>query len=295
MQTETLQVNGIDLFARSMSDPAAPLLLFLHGFPEYSGAWDEVLPAFAGQFHVVAPDQRGYGRSSKPEGVDAYKIKHLVRDVLALGDRLSPDRPFAVVAHDWGASVAYATAIAAPGRISRLAVINGVHPGPFQKALIEDESQRRASSYIPYLRDPRAEERLSANGFEKLFGLMEHFGPQPWLTPKKRAGYLEAWSAPGALTGMLNWYRASPVLVPQPGEAVDPAKVLKLDPAQLRVRMPHLVIWGMDDAALPPSARATLPDYCDNLTVREVAGADHWVVHQKTDEVIGHLQAFLGG
>jgi pimeloyl-ACP methyl ester carboxylesterase len=293
MRTETLRVNGIDLFIRAMGDPAAPLVLFLHGFPEFSGAWNEVLPAFADRYHVVAPDQRGYARSSKPAGVDAYRVRHLVRDVLALADRLSTDRPITLVGHDWGASVAYATAIAAPARISRLAVINGVHPGPFQRALIEDEGQRQASSYIPYLRDPRAEERLSANGYEKLLGMLVRFGPQPWLTPEKRAAYLEAWSAPGALTGMLNWYRASPLLVPAPGETVDAAKVLKLDPTQLRIRMPHLLVWGMDDRALPPSARATLADYCDSLTVREIADADHWVVHQRTDEVIGHLRPFL--
>jgi pimeloyl-ACP methyl ester carboxylesterase len=82
--------------------------------------------------------------------------------------------------------------------------------------------------------------------------------------------------------------------VPKEGEAVDLAAVPKLDPAQLRVRMPHLVIWGMDDRALLPVARATLADYCDDLTVREIAGADHWVVHQKTDEVIGHIRDFLG-
>jgi epoxide hydrolase 4 len=294
MKTQTLQVNGIDLFVRSMGDPAAPLVIFLHGFPEYSGAWDEVLPAFAAQFHAVAPDQRGYARSTKPEGVDAYKIRHLVRDMLALGDQLSPRRPFALVGHDWGASVAYAAAIAAPSRVSRLAVINGVHPGPFQRALIEDEAQRMASTYIHYLRDPSAEERLSANGFEKLLAMLTWFGPQPWLTPEKRAGYVEAWSAPGALTGMLNFYRATPLLVPQPGEVVDQGKVVKLDPAQLRIRVPHLVIWGMDDGALLPSARATLPDYCDDLTVREIGGADHWVVHQRTDEVIRYLRDFLG-
>jgi pimeloyl-ACP methyl ester carboxylesterase len=293
MQQRALSANGIDLFVRSMGDPAAPLVLFLHGFPEYSGAWDEVLPAFAPQFHAVAPDQRGYARSSKPEGVDAYRVKNLVRDVLALGDQLSPGRPFALVGHDWGASVAYAAAIAAPNRISRLAVINGVHPGPFQRALIEDEAQRRASTYIHYLRAPEAETRLSANGFEKLLGMLSRFGPQPWLTPEKCAAYVEAWSAPGALAGMLNWYRASPLAVPQPGETVDPTKVMKLDPALLRIRMPHLVIWGMDDRALLPSTRATLADYCDDLAVREIAGADHWVVHQRTAEVVGHLKGFL--
>jgi epoxide hydrolase 4 len=293
MRQQTLRVNDIDLFVRSVGDPAAPLVLFLHGFPEYSGAWDEVLPAFAPRFHAVAPDQRGYGRSSRPEGVEAYRVKNLVRDVLALGDLLSPAKPFAVVAHDWGASVAYAAAIAAPQRISRLAVINGVHPGPFQRALIEDEAQRQASSYMHYLRASEAEARLSANGFEKLLGMLTRFGSQPWLTPERRAAYVEAWSAPGALTGMLNWYRASPLVVPRPGEPVDPATVMKLDPALLRIRMPHLVIWGMDDRALLPVSRATLADYCDDLTVREIAGADHWVVHQRTAEVVGHLRDFL--
>ena len=293
MQHQTVSANGIELHTRAMGDLKAPLILFLHGFPEYSGAWDEVLPAFAGSFHAVAPDQRGYFRSSKPEGLEAYRVRHLVRDILALGDHFSPNRPYMVVAHDWGASVAYATAIAAPNRIAKLAVINGVHPGPFQRALIEDEAQRTASVYMHYLRNPKAEERLSANAFEKLLAMLSRFGPQPWLTPGKRAGYLEAWSPPGALTGMLNWYRASPLLVPHPGEEVDTGKVMKLDPARLRVRMPHLLIWGMNDRALLPVSRATLGDYCDDLTVREIKDADHWVVHQKTDEVIGFLHDFL--
>lgn len=294
MRHETVKVNGIDLHVRSMGNVRAPLMLFLHGFPEYSGAWDEVLPAFAADFHAVAPDQRGYALSSKPEGLEAYRVKHLVRDVLGLAERFSPDRPIVLVAHDWGASVAYATAMAAPARIGKLVVINGVHPGPFQRALLEDDAQRQASSYMHYLRDPRAEERLSANRFEKLMGMLTRFGPQPWLTPERREAYLEAWSPPGALTSMLNWYRASPLVVPKPGEAVDRETVMKLDPARFRVRMPHLVIWGMDDRALLPVARATLPDYCDDLTVHEIAGADHWVVHQRTDQVIASIRKFLG-
>jgi pimeloyl-ACP methyl ester carboxylesterase len=286
-------VNGIDLDLRAQGDPAAPLMLFLHGFPEYSGAWDEVLPAFAGRSHAVAPDQRGYAGSSKPEGVDTYHVKQLVRDVLGLGEQLSPAQPFVLVGHDWGASVAYATAMAAPQRIARLIVVNGVHPGPFQRALIEDEAQRAASSYMHYLRDPSAEARLSANNFEKLLGMLSRFGPQPWLTPQRQAGYLEAWSQKGALTGMLNWYRASPLLVPKVGERIDAAAALSLDPAKFRVRMPHLVIWGMNDRALLPVTRSSLPDYCDDLTVREIDGADHWVVHQRTDEVVGHIRKFL--
>ena len=294
MRRTIRSVNGIDLDIRAMGDPAAPLLLFLHGFPEHAGGWDDILPAFAVRYHAVAPNQRGYGFSSKPEGVEAYRIKHLVRDMLTLADQLSPELPYQVVAHDWGASVGYAMAIAAPRRIGRLAVINGVHPGPFQKALIEDPAQQAASSYIHYLRDPRAEERLSANNFEKLTGMITRFGEQRWFTPEKRAGYLEAWSQPGALTGMLNWYRATPIVVPRPGETIDMARVPKLDPAQLRVRMPHLLIWGMDDPALLPVTRSTLQDYCDHpVMVREIEGADHWVIHQRRDEVIALLKDFL--
>ena len=137
----------------------------------------------------------------------------------------------------------------------RLAVINGVHPGPFQRALIEDAAQQAASSYMHELRAGDAEQQLSADGYGGLMRMVARFGDLAWMTPDKRAAYLQAWSEPGALTAMLNWYRASPLVVPKVGEAVDMAKVPRLDPAQLRVRMPHLLIWGMQDRALLPVSR----------------------------------------
>lgn len=295
MRRSTLKLNGIELDIRAAGDPSAPLLLFLHGFPEHAGAWDGLLPRFADAFHAVAPDQRGYAHSSKPAGLDAYRVKHLVRDVLALAEVLSPGRPFVLVGHDWGASVAYATAIAAPQRVAKLVAVNGVHPGPFQRALIEDDAQRRASAYMHTLRAPTAEAELSADDYAPLLVMLGRFGRSAWLTPEMRAAYRVAWSVPGALTGMLNWYRASPLLVPHPGERVDPAAAMRLDAAVLRVRMPHLLIWGRDDGALLPVSHATLADYCDDLTVREVVDADHWIVHQKPDEVTALLHTFLEG
>ena len=294
MRRTTIRANGIDLDVHAAGDGGAPLLLFLHGFPEHAGSWFDQLPAFADRWHAVAPNQRGYGSSSKPEGVAAYAIKHLVRDMLGLADQLSPERPVTVVGHDWGGSVAYAMAIAAPRRMAKLAVINGVHPGPFQRALIEDEAQQRASTYMHELRASDAEQRLSANGYAGLQAMIGRFGDLAWLTPDKRAVYLEAWSQPGTLTAMLNWYRASPLVVPKAGEAVDMAKVPKLDPAQLRVRMPHLLIWGMRDPALLPVSRSTLQEYCDHpVVVREIDGADHWVAHQRREEVVALLKDFL--
>jgi len=296
MRRTTIRANGIDLDLHSAGDASAPLLLFLHGFPQHADSWSEVMPAFAGTYHVAAPNQRGYAGSSRPEGVAAYAIKHLVRDMLALADQLAPERPFSVVGHDWGGAVAYAMAIAAPRRIARLAVINGVHPGPFQRALIGDATQQAASSYMHELRAGHAERELSGNGHAGLMQMMARFGDLAWMTADQRATYLQGWSAPGALTAMLNWYRASPLVVPRAGETVDMAKVPRLDAGQLRVRMPHLLIWGMQDRALLPVTRSTLPDYCDHrVVVREIDGADHWVVHQQGDQVIALLKEFLSG
>ena len=293
MRSATAHVNGIELYLRAVGDPAAPLIVFLHGFPEFSGAWDAVLPSFQDRFFAVAPDQRGYARSSKPQGLEAYRISQLVRDVLALAEQLAPGRPFSIVGHDWGGAVGYATAIAAPRRVAKLVVINGVHPGPFQRALIEAEAQRAASAYIHGLRQPGAEAGLAANGYAKLLDLLGRFGAAAWLTPAKAAAYREAWAAPGALTGMLNWYRATPLVVPKVGEIVDPRALARLDAATLRVRMPHLLIWGMDDRALLPIARAGLADYCESLVIREIADADHWLVHQRSDEVRRLIGDFL--
>ncbi len=293
VRVSTRAVNGIDLNVREMGDPTAPLLLFLHGFPEHAGAWDEIMPAFADRWHTVAPNQRGYATSSKPADLEAYRVKHLVRDVLALAALLSPNRPFVLVGHDWGASVAYATAITAPERVAKLVILNGVHPGPFQRALLEDEAQRAASLYMHHLRAPEAEAELSANTFARLLATLTRVGAQAWLTEERKAAYVAAWSPPGALTGMLNWYRATPLMVPKPGEVVDKAALPKLDPAQLRIRMPHLLLWGMKDQALLPVSRAGLADYCDDLTIREFADADHWIVHQQPAAVIAALRAFV--
>jgi pimeloyl-ACP methyl ester carboxylesterase len=290
MQTEILSCNGIDIHIRSMGDRQAPLILFLHGFPEYSCSWQPLLQVFARQFFAVAPDQRGYGLSAKPT---AYRLRCLADDMLALAGRLSPHLPFTVVGHDWGASVGYAMAFAQPQRVAKLIVINGVHPITMQRALIEDDAQRAASRYIHDFRSPGAEATLAANGCEKLLGLLSKFGTTVWLTPTMRAGYIEAWSQPGALTGMLNWYRAAPLLVPLPGESVDLRTFARPDFAKFKVRMPHLVIWGMDDQALLPITRRGLDSFAKDLTLRQIAGAGHWVVHQRPDEVIGYIDEFL--
>ncbi len=294
MRTSMIDANGQSFFVRSIGDASAPLVLFLHGFPEYGGAWDAILPWFADRYHAVAPDQRGYGKSSKPAGIDHYKVQHLAKDMLALADILSPGKPFHIVSHDWGASVGYMMAFMAAKRIATLAVLNGVHPLPFQRALIDDPAQRAQSQYIRFLRRDDSAPLLLENGCARALNMLTaSFGGGGWLTEDMKRGYLEAWTMPGAMEAMVSWYKATPMVVPLPGETVTIDPLAHINPAMMRVRMPHLVLWGMEDKALLPVSRAGLEQHCDDLRVVEVPGADHWIVHQQPDLVVRELRGFL--
>jgi epoxide hydrolase 4 len=276
----------------ALGDPAAPLILMLHGFPEYWAAWKQVMARLASDFHVVAPDQRGYNRSSKPAGVDAYRARHLAGDVAALADLLSPDRPFVLAGHDWGASVAYAYAFAHSGRLSHLVIANGVHPACFQRAIFEDEGQRSASQYINKLKAADAEQRLSEDNFRRLMRMIAGFSKADWMTKAEAEAYQEVWSRPGALTAMLNWYCASPVIVPEPGAAAPHSPILDFSAEAMTVRVPHLLLWGEADEALRPSSFAGLGQYAPQLDIKTISGAGHWILHEKPDEVAAAIRDF---
>ena len=294
VRTTRIVANGLEFETLSAGAADAPLLLFLHGFPEYAGAWIDLLPHFADGFHAVAPNQRGYASSSKPVGFEHYRAPHLAKDMLELAQHVSPNRKFHLVAHDWGASVGYVMSFMAPARIASFTVLNGVHPIPFQHALIHDAEQRAASQYMRFLRREDSAALLSANTFERVLEFLTRgFGGGRWMTDEKRAGYLQAWGHPGAMEGMVSWYKATPLVVPLPGEAVADDAPARMDPAMMRVRMPHQVIWGMQDKALRPVTRDGLAALCDHLVLHEVADADHWIVHQKPDEVRTLIGAFI--
>jgi epoxide hydrolase 4 len=293
--TQQIAANGQSFFVRTVGRADAPFVLFLHGFPEYGGAWDHILPAFAEPAFAAAPDQRGYGRSSKPAAVEAYKVQHLASDMLALAEQLAPGRPIHLVGHDWGASVAYMMAFMAPARIAKLVVINGVHPVPFQRALIHDPMQREASQYMTFLRRDDAGPLLLADQCQRVVAMLTRgFGEGQWLTEDKKRGYLDAWQQPGAMDGMVAWYKATPILVPTLDEVVRVDPLAHINPAMVRVRMPHLLIWGLEDKALRPSCRVGLETFCDDLKVVDVADADHWISHQQPARVISEIRSFCG-
>ena len=290
-QATMIEIDGLRFHVETAGDPAAPLLLFLHGFPEYSGAWEEMFERLSDAFFCVAPDQRGYGRSAKPAGVAAYATGKLAADAAGVLTHFAP-KAHAVIGHDWGASVAYALAISRPDLVERLIILNGAHPIPFERALAAGGAQSAASQYFHLLRSDGAEAHLAADDFAALEALFSKKMDMSWLRGARRDAYLRAWSAPGALTGMLNWYRATPLNVAAPGAPLAASERIPLDPARLRVRPPHLLIWGAGDTALLPEATEGLEELCDELERAAIPGADHWIAHQKPDEVAALIRGF---
>ena len=282
MQSHHIHLSGQPFHYLTWGDPALPPLLMLHGFPEYSAAWDELASRLSHRFFCIAPDQRGYGQSWAPADVGEYTVSKLVSDMAALVDTLGL-APCTVLGHDWGAAVAYGLAMMTPDLVSRLVIVNGVHPAPFQAALAKGGAQAEASQYIHYLRRPDSHERLAANDFEKFLAIFSAKMDLSWMTPEKLTAYKHEWSRPGRLNGMINWYRASPLRVPEPGA---PLTDLPTFPRpRLMVPQPHLLIWASGDTALLPEATEGPEDYAPQLTRVALDEGDHWVCHQHPDAV----------
>jgi pimeloyl-ACP methyl ester carboxylesterase len=236
----------------------------------------------------VAPNLRGYEGSSQPPEVAAYRAKHLVQDLAALiaieGGPLA-----CLVAHDWGGAVAWNLANQRPELTRKLAIINSPHPGTFLRELQSNPRQQQASAYMNFLIRPDAEVLLREDDCRRLFGFFTSWGGAPWLTEDVKQRYRDVWDA--SLTGGLNYYRASPLRPPR-GE--DPgAADITLPREMLTVDIPTLVLWAMEDVALPPELIEGLDEYVSQLTLEKVPGATHWIVHERPEFIAERLAAFL--
>ena len=285
--------NAASVNADGTLDDLRTPIVFLHGFPEYWAGWKPVFPDLQDKYLLIAPDQRGYNLSDAPQRTESYTARKLVSDLLALTSNLLGNRKFVLAGHDWGAAVAYSAAISVPERLIALIIVNGVHPGPFQRALINDPAQIRASQYFHFLRAADSADRMSEDAFRRAFGMFEKFSPAPWLDEDEREGYRRAWSQPGRLNAMLNWYRASPIVVPLPGEPAPSAPLKDADPRKFAVAAPHLLVWGMKDPALLPSSRAGLEQFAARLSTVEIADGDHWVIHTHGARIAREIDTFL--
>lgn len=286
--------HGITLSCRAAGQRGRPVLLFVHGFPEAAFVWDGLLDHFArpenGAFRCVAPNLRGFERSSAPAEVSAYRAKHLVQDLAALIAIESPAAPLeCLVAHDWGGAVCWNLANQKPELARRLAIINSPHPGTFLRELKTNPRQQAASAYMNFLIRPDAEQLLAQDDFKRIFGMLANGSAATWLTEDVKRQYREVWSL--GLTGGCNYYRASPLRPPRPE---DPgAAAITLPDAMLTVNIPTLVLWGMEDIALPPELVEGLDAWIPDLTLEKVEGATHWIVHERPAFVAQRLAAFM--
>ena len=283
--------TGVTLNVALAGPEKAPPVILLHGFPESHRTWRELMPLLSDELRLIMPDQRGFGMSDRPQEVEAYGTDILLADLFALADALAIDR-FALVGHDWGGAIAWAAAIKGDPRVSRLAIVNSPHPLIFQKSLIEDARQRAASQYMRAFRDPDFERFVDGIGFEAFFDKSFRNHVDPALIPaEERAIYIAQWSRPGALTAMLNWYRASQMVVPPPGITVDiPDWVLRAFP---RIKVPVRVIWGLEDKALLPIQLEGIGEMGDDVEVFPLKGVGHFAPWEAPDQVAEALRPFL--
>jgi pimeloyl-ACP methyl ester carboxylesterase len=283
--------TGVTLKVQLGGPEEAEPIVLLHGFPESHRTWRAVAPDLARDYRVIAPDQRGFGGSDKPEGVERYKTTEIVADLIALADGLGLGR-FTLVGHDWGGAVAWAAALKHPDRVRRLVIVNAPHPLVFQRSVVEDAAQRAASQYIRAFRSPLMEAGIKAMGldtfFDKTFGSHADLSK---LSPEERQAYLDEWRQEGALTAMLNWYRAADIVVPETGEKASLPLWTHLPFPHVKV--PALVVWGMKDKALLPVQMEGLEELVDDLRIARVDSAGHFIPWEQPQPVIAAIRSFV--
>ena len=274
-----IPTNGITLHAVAAGPADGPLVLLLHGFPEFWYGWRRQIPALAAAgFRVLAPDQRGYNLSDKPRDLAAYRLDELAADALGLIDAAGRERAF-VVGHDWGAMVAWWLALVAPERVARLAILNVPHPHVARRHLTSDPEQQKRSLYAAFFQLPwLPEAALRAGDWRAAEQAMRGSSRPGAFTDADMVEYRRAWARPGAMTTMLNWYRAQL----QRPMADWPAP---------RVVVPTTIIWGLKDFALRGVMAAESAAECDDAELIELPDNTHWVQHEAPELVNATLIA----
>lgn len=293
--------TGVELDVVDIGPRDAPTLIFLHGFPESHRTWRYQLPHFASRFRCIAPDQRGYRGSSKPQDAESYTPDKLIADIFALADALGVGE-FTIVGHDWGGAIAWGVALggqpnglhlAWSGRVARAVIANAPHPAIFQRLLFTNDQQRAASQYISIFRDPASDAIIEDHGIAGILahafaGRVPSGGIQP---PDEIARLLKDWEDRDTCRAMINWYRGSPAVVP----AMDAPYAEPPAMPFPKLNIPTLVVWALDDVALPPCNLDGLADLVPAVKIVPVAGCGHFVPWEAPDAVNAAMDAFLTG
>jgi len=274
-------VNGVRLHVVQAGPEDGPLVLLLHGFPEFWYGWrKQIEPLALAGLRVLAPDQRGYNLSQKPAGIRSYSIEVLARDVLELIGSTGRETAM-LVGHDWGAAVAWWVALRYPDRLTRLAILNVPHPSVMARALRRSWRQRIRSWYMIFFQMPWLPEfALRSGTWRGLERALLETSRQGAFTASDLELYRRAWAQPGALRSMLHWYRA--LLRPQPRI-----------PVRDRIRVPTLILWGAHDFALERWMAEASAELCDEVRLMVFEEATHWVQHEEPERVNRALLEFL--
>ncbi|MBT1704696.1 alpha/beta fold hydrolase [Chryseosolibacter indicus] len=268
--------NGITLHCSEEGEGNKEAIIFLHGFPEYGGAWKKQLDFMASVgYHAIAPDQRGYNMSSKPEGVKAYIIDNLVADIVAL----IGTRKVFLVGHDWGGCVAWEVAIRHPSLLKKLVILNMPHPAVMLHEVKTNPKQMIKSWYQALFQLPVLPELLlKVFNFKFLERSLLNTSIKGTFDSEDLTRYKHAWQQPNALTSMLHWYRAF--------------KYYK-STNDVTVNVPTLIIWGKKDQFLSAEMAEKSKDHCANGKLVMLQDATHWLHHEKTEKVNKLILEFI--
>jgi len=282
-----IETNGIKLHIVMAGPEDGQPVFLLHGFPEFWYGWRKQISALArAGYRVIVPDQRGYNLSDKPKGIRAYSAGTLINDILGLADALGYAK-FRLVGHDWGGAVAWSLAIRHPERLHKLGILNVPHPSVMFNFLRRgDPEQLRRSWYMFAFQVPWLPEYiLRKNNWRAVGRALRASGKLHTFTNEDIKEYKKAWSQPGAMTAMINWYRAMMC-----------AMLRRRRPktrGNSRVKVPVLMLWGMKDVALSHRMARLSIDYCENGQLVLFEDATHWVQHDEAENVNQYLLEFL--
>ncbi|MCI0597918.1 MAG: alpha/beta hydrolase [Beijerinckiaceae bacterium] len=276
----TFRLAEVSIHAVAAGPRDGPLVILLHGFPEFWYGWrGQISPLAEAGFRVVVPDQRGYNESSKPEDWRAYELPHLVADVFGIADSLGCGK-FLLAGHDWGGIIAWACAMGHPERIRRLAILNSPHPTAFMKYIRTHPAQILRSSYMFFMQLPWLPEALfQAANFRMMTGTFTNTSRPGTFTERNFEAYRNAWRQPGAPRGMLNWYRA-----------------LRVNRAPLgnpTIEIPVKILWGLRERFLASELPQLSLNYCRNGQLTLFPEAGHWLQHEEPVKVSDALKEFF--
>ncbi|MBC7806831.1 MAG: alpha/beta hydrolase [Akkermansiaceae bacterium] len=285
---EYATVNGVKL--HYVTQGTGPVLLLLHGFPEFWYMWRNQIAEFAKTHRVIAPDMRGYNLSDKPKKVSDYAMPVLVADIKAFIGAVAPDSKVTLVGHDWGGAVVWAYAAYYPETLDKVVIISAPHPTLFLRELRANPFQLQASSMMFMVQDSRAETMLRKNDYALLSKyFFESCSKPATYTSDDHKAYRDAWEQPGALTGALNYFRAAEINAPAPPKAQIVRPVVNLP----MVTVPTLILWGDRDPGLMIGNLTGLEKLVTKLTIRRFPSGGHWLVHDEPEAVNRAIRDFI--